>query len=209
MNSESRRDLEVLEALSAEGRITQRSLASKLGIAVGLSNLYLRRLAKKGYIKFVNVQPNRVVYLLTPRGISEKTRLTYEFMEHSLRVYSQVRAHLTAVLRPHVNERALRVAVFGTGEAAELAYLSLKEVGLEPVAFFGTGEKRTFLGSAVRDIDDCAAVPFDLLVLASLNHSDELIAQLVARGVPEHKLITLRSGRAAGADGPQPAGNFK
>ena len=84
MDVESRRDLQLLEALEQESRITQRSLAIRLGIALGLTNLYLKRLIRKGYVKCVTVAPNRLVYSLTPRGMVRKGRLTYEFMKYSL-----------------------------------------------------------------------------------------------------------------------------
>ena len=89
----------------------------------------------KGYIKCVNVQSNRISYLITPRGIAEKARLTYEFMDYSLHLYKEVRQHLREVLQ-ECAEAERNVAIFGRGEAAELAYLSLKESGLEPVAIF-------------------------------------------------------------------------
>ena len=54
---------------------------------------------RKGYIKCVNVQPNRISYLITPRGIAEKARLTYEFMDYSLHLYREVRQHLREVLQ--------------------------------------------------------------------------------------------------------------
>ena len=60
----------------------------------GLTNIYLKRLVRKGYIKCVNVQSNRITYLITPRGIAEKARLTYEFMDYSLHLYGEVRQHL-------------------------------------------------------------------------------------------------------------------
>ena len=53
----------------------------------------------KGYIKCVNVQPNRISYLITPRGIAEKARLTYEFMDYSLHLYNEVRQHLREALQ--------------------------------------------------------------------------------------------------------------
>jgi len=76
LDLESHRDLRVLEAVAADGRTTQRRLSHQLGIALGLTNLYLKRLARKGFIKCVNVRANRVRYLITPTGIAEKTRLT-------------------------------------------------------------------------------------------------------------------------------------
>ena len=89
MDIEAHRDLKLLEAVEQDSRVTQRSLASKLGIALGLTNIYLRRLVRKGYIKCVNVQSNRITYLITPRGIAEKARLTYEFMDYSLHLYGE------------------------------------------------------------------------------------------------------------------------
>ena len=68
MDVESRRDLQLLEALEQASTITQRTLATRLGIALGLTNLYLKRLIRKGYVKCVTVAPNRLVYSLTPRS---------------------------------------------------------------------------------------------------------------------------------------------
>src|SRR3954465_13543435 len=99
MDIEAHRDLKLLEAVERDWRVTQRSLASTLGIAPGLTNVYLKRLVRKGYIKCVNVQSNRISYLITPRGIAEKARLTYEFMDYSLHLYGEVRKHLRAVIR--------------------------------------------------------------------------------------------------------------
>src|SRR4029079_1730593 len=93
---EDRRNLQALEAIAEDAHITQRSLSSKLGIALGLTNIYLRRLVRKGYVKAVNVQSNRLRYLLTPTGIAEKTRLTYEFMEYSLHLYRNARSNVRA-----------------------------------------------------------------------------------------------------------------
>lgn len=192
MNVEARRDLTVLDAVQQDQRITQRSLSAKLGIALGLTNIYLKRLIRKGYIKCVNVQSNRFLYLITLQGIAEKTRLTYEFMDYSLHLYRDVRQHLSEVLRPCREGGAQRIAVFGTGEAAELAYLSLKEHGLEPVAIFAQESGGTFLAMPVRGIDECSQVVFDRLIVATLDKPDSLVHQLVSAGIPFEKLLTLK-----------------
>jgi hypothetical protein len=51
---------------------------------LGLTNLYLKRLARKGSIKITTIPRNRIRYLLTPQGLTEKSRLTYQYMQHSL-----------------------------------------------------------------------------------------------------------------------------
>ena len=192
MDVEARRELTVLDAVSRDQRITQRHLAAHLGIALGLTNIYLKRLIRKGYIKCVNVQANRLLYLITPQGIAEKSRLTYEFMDYSLHLYREVRQHLTEVLRPCRDGGAQRIAVYGVGEAAELAYLSLKEQGLEPVAIFAAEAGGTFLGIPIHGLDECAHIPFDRLIVATLDKPDALLKQLAQVGIPSAKLLMLK-----------------
>src|SRR5262245_51626548 len=191
MDIEAHRDLKLLEAVEADSRITQRSLASRLGIALGLTNIYLRRLVRKGYIKCVNVQSNRISYLITPRGIAEKARLTYEFMDYSLHLYSEVRQHLRSVLHECAAAHR-RVAIYGRGEAAELAYLSLKEFGMEPVAVFDTDGGADFLGMRVRPLRDHVEIVYDLIIVATLEQSGPQVGALLSDGVPADKLFPLR-----------------
>jgi DNA-binding Lrp family transcriptional regulator len=191
MDIEAHRDLKLLEAVEEDSRVTQRSLATKLGIALGLTNIYLRRLVRKGYIKCVNVQSNRISYLITPRGIAEKARLTYEFMDYSLHLYGEVRQHLRTVLQDCAAANR-RVAIYGRGEAAELAYLSLKECGLEPVAVFDVEGGHDFLGMPVRPVSEHFDVAYDLMIVATLESSGHQVAALVKDGVPTEKLFPLR-----------------
>jgi hypothetical protein len=192
MDVEARRELTVLEAVERDQHITQRNLAATLGIALGLTNIYLKRLMRKGYIKCINIQSNRLLYLITPQGIAEKSRLTYEFMDYSLHLYREVRQHLTEVLRPCRDKGSKRIAIHGTGEAAELAYLSLKEQGLEPVAIFAAESGGTFLGIPVRGLDECNDVQFDRLIVATLEKPDALVKHLLRVGIPAAKLLTLK-----------------
>jgi hypothetical protein len=103
-----------------------------------------------------------------------------------------VRQHLSEVLRPCQDDGAQRIAVFGTGEAAELAYLSLREQGLEPVAIFAAEAGGTFLGMPIRGLSECATVAFDRLIVATLDKPDPWVTQLVNAGIPSEKLLTLK-----------------
>jgi DNA-binding Lrp family transcriptional regulator len=194
MDIEAHRDLKLLEAVERNSRVTQRNLATTLGIALGLTNVYLKRLVRKGYIKCVNVQSNRISYLITPRGIAEKARLTYEFMDYSLHLYGEVRQHLRIVLQ-ECAAAGRRVAICGRGEAAELAYLSLREFGLEPVAIFDDDNGLEFLGMPVRPIAEHHDVAYDLMIVASLDRSGNQVAALIRSGVTTDKLFPLRKDR--------------
>jgi DNA-binding MarR family transcriptional regulator len=204
MDTEARRQLMLLEAVEEDSRVTQRGLATKLGIALGLTNIYLKRLVRKGYIKCVNVQSNRLTYLITPRGIAEKARLTYEFIDYSLHLYGEVRQHLRQMLH-ECAVSGTRVAIFGRGEAAELAYLSLKEFRLEPVAIFDEEGGDDFLGMPVRPISEHEEVPYDVIVVATLDGSGQQWQNLVRDGVPPDKLFPLRKIPGALRAAPVPA----
>lgn len=192
MDIEARRDLELLEAVEEDPQITQRRLASQLGIALGLTNAYLKRLVHKGYIKCVTIPSNRLVYLMTPSGIARKARLTYEFMQHSLDLYRDARRHLRRALEDSMASGHQRVALYGTGDAAELAYLSLRELGLEPVAVFDGNADQMFLGMPVKSVREHAEVAFDLMIVATLKPPASTVKRLVKYGVPREKLVTLR-----------------
>ncbi len=192
MDIEARRDLELFEAVEGDPQITQRRLASQLGIALGLTNAYVKRLIHKGHIKCVTIPSNRLVYLMTPSGIARKARLTYEFMQHSLDLYRDARQHLREALQERVAGGPRRVALYGTGDAAELAYISLRELGLEPVAVFDGDADQTFLGLPVRSIREHQQVEYDLMIVATLRPPASTVKRLVKYGVPRERLVTLR-----------------
>src|SRR5262249_40458394 len=93
------RDLRLLTAIEEGTPLTQRALAERLCVALAPANPCLKRLARKGYIKVFhfNARPaarKRLRYLLTPKGLAEKSRLTYEHMVYSLHLYRRTRQTL-------------------------------------------------------------------------------------------------------------------
>jgi DNA-binding MarR family transcriptional regulator len=191
------RDLEILTAIAEGHPLTQRDLAERMGVALGLANLYLKRLARKGFIKITDfprkpAARKRLRYLLTPQGISEKTRLTYEHVAYSLSLYRRARQTLRESLSLLPEGGMKRIALYGTGEAAELAYLTLKELGLEPVGVFSRDGADVFLGFPVRQLAEITGEEIDGVVVATFEPPEGPVGELLAIGVPPEKLLTLR-----------------
>ena len=198
MERQVERDLEILTAIEEGEPLTQRALAKRLGVALGLANLYLKRLARKGCIKIVEfprkpAARKRLRYLLTPRGMTEKTRLTYEHMAYSLSLYRRARARLRESLGRLSETGAKRIALYGVGEAAELAYLTLKELGLEPLGVFGPSTDSHFLGFRVRALAELGAEEFDVVIVATFERPEQPLQELGRRGVSGERILTLRS----------------
>tara|TARA_B100000029_G_C17164756_1_gene810983 strand:+ start:397 stop:711 length:315 start_codon:yes stop_codon:yes gene_type:complete len=89
---------EVLRKIKEDDKITQRKLANKLGFSLGKLNYCLKALRNKGYIKITNFKknPNKIkyLYLITPKGVSQKAKLTIMFMRRKMREYDELKKEL-------------------------------------------------------------------------------------------------------------------
>ena len=92
MDDESRRTLHILDEVAKDHRISQRALSERLGVALGLTNIYLKRLINKGFIKVKGIPGKRYFYYVTPRGFAEKSALSLSYMQFSWRYYQEIRA---------------------------------------------------------------------------------------------------------------------
>ena len=88
----------VLRKIKSKPNSSQRELASELGFSLGKLNYCLRALKVKGLIKIQNFQrdPNklRYVYILTPKGVAAKTKITLNFMKRKMREYDELKAEI-------------------------------------------------------------------------------------------------------------------
>ena len=193
MDLEAQRDLAILSEIEAAPHVTQRSLAGKLGIALGLTNLYLKRLARKGYIKVTTIPRHRVKYLLTPQGFAEKTRLTYEYMQYSFTLFRHSRQFLREQFTALAEAGRKRVVFVGVGEAAELADLTLRELGLDLVAVADdTAAGTRFLDHEVVPLAAIPTLEYDQAVVTSFDRAATLGDRLLGLGVPAQKISAIR-----------------
>ena len=191
MDLQGQRDLLLLSELDRDGGATQRTLATKLGVALGLTNLYLKRLARKGYIKVTTIPRNRIRYLLTPQGFAEKSRLTYLYMQYSLSYYRDMRARLKEMMSRLDGSHGQRVVIYGTTELAELAYLSLREMNIDCVGFIDGSSRESFLSCPVSSPDKVSRWQFDWVLITDLEHASACEEQLVQSGVLRDKVLNL------------------
>lgn len=195
MRDDTARDLTILSAIADNDRLTQRHLARELGVTVSLANLYVRRLTLKGFIRVINIRANRLRYLLTPKGIAEKSRLTYTYMCRTFERYREARQSLQAALHPLTEDGHKRIAFYGTGEAAEVAYLCLKEVGLDLAAVFESEDGEKFLGLPIQRLEELSPNEFDQVVVTSFisqEVTEAKVQELLRLGVPRDQIVTLQ-----------------
>lgn len=88
----------ILKAIEENPSMSQRELASHLGVSLGKANYCLKELIKKGLVKVGNFTSNTkkrtYVYLLTPKGVSEKTIVTMRFLQRKMHEYELIKAEI-------------------------------------------------------------------------------------------------------------------
>lgn len=100
--------LELMRALDARGRLSQRQLASSLGISLGKLNFCVRALIEKGFVKAENYRNSgnklAYLYLLTPSGIAAKAELTRSFLDRKIREYDDLRREIEQLKKESSDE---------------------------------------------------------------------------------------------------------
>ena len=90
--------LNIIRKISKDSNISQREISTELGISLGKVNYCLRALKEKGFIKIKNFRKSKnkmkYFYVLTPKGISEKTKITIRFMKQKMREYDELKKEI-------------------------------------------------------------------------------------------------------------------
>lgn len=199
-----------MEEVSHRPDVSQRQLADRLGVALGATNVLIRRLADQGYIRASKVGWRRWSYAITARGVSHKALLAQGVVEQFLSRYRSFRSIVQAELKQAGLTPRSRVAVVGSEEMSEFVYLALTDMGVESVCFYSIpvtangpeadiGSRRELLGRSVRSPDAIGdavgAGEHDVVVVATAGNPAALVAGLITNGVAQERLVNLSGGR--------------
>ena len=187
----SYRELRLMEEMQSTPEVSQRHLAYRLGIALGVANLLLRNLGKKGYISATRLGWKRWVYVITPAGFARKVQLTLAYVNRFMDHYQRVRAMLRQELGALTLNVESRIAIYGTTELTELVYLALRDMGITEIDVFDRESRRVFLGTPVKGLESMDAKDHDRVIVAFSNDVDSRCDELYASGVLASQVVTL------------------
>jgi DNA-binding MarR family transcriptional regulator len=97
-NPESTREMILLEQIENDPNITQATLATQLGVAVGTVNWHIKRMITKGYVKVKRAERRKLRYIITPEGITFRAHLTIDYIEQSFLLYRNIRKRVRELL---------------------------------------------------------------------------------------------------------------
>lgn len=195
----------ILSAIESGRARSQRALSRELGIALGLTNLLMRRLISRGFVQASAERPNRTVYCITPAGLAEKNRMNHAWLDTTLRFYTETRERIRGSLQAlseqldheaDATTAGKDIVFYGAGEVAEIAYVGLQATDLTLLGvvddvvrapFFGT----PVLGPEALDGHLYAGRTFRRIAIMSLRKTDQIAARIRARGVPSRLWFRL------------------
>ena len=130
INNQNKNDFEILRFIAKNPNISQRKLSKELGFSLGKLNYCLKMLQKKGLIKIQNFKKNKnklkYLYILTPLGISKKTKLTISFIKNKISEYDKLIKEEASILENN-NKLKEQVKEFGIGHNSSILNPQIEE----------------------------------------------------------------------------------
>ena len=151
----TKKHLDTLLEIKDNPSLSQRSLAHKLNISLGLTNAILQNLIHRGWVKAQKMTGRKILYLITPQGIARATNLIYDRFRETQNYYQYTKELLTSYLTDIYNQGKRRAVIYGTGQLAEITYLSLLDSPLKLQSILtNDSSKKKFLGHEVLTLSD-------------------------------------------------------
>ena len=147
--------LETLLEINDNPSVSQRSLSRKLNISLGLTNAIIKNLIYRGWIKAKKDTGRKLLYLITPQGMANVSRLMYTRFQETLHYYHYTKDLLTAYLMKLYQQGEKTVNIYGTGQLAEITYYAGVSTPLKLNAIITDDpSKKIFLGHEVFSLSD-------------------------------------------------------
>jgi DNA-binding MarR family transcriptional regulator len=135
------RELNLLQELEKNPVISQRELSNRFGIALGVTNACIKRMVLRGWVRISGLNQRRIEYYLTPKGFTEKAKLTVDLISWTVRHYANLKDLIGSKLLEMQGEGVERVVFYGVCDEMEIAYITLQGVNLKLVGIVEDDDK--------------------------------------------------------------------
>jgi len=174
--------LDTLLEIKDNPSLSQRSLAHKLNISLGLTNAILQNLIHRGWVKAQKMTGRKIFYLITPKGMVQATNFIYDRIRETQHYYQYAKDLLTTYFTNLYDKGVRRAVIYGTGQLAEIAYLSLLDSPLKMHSILtDDSSKKKFLGHEVLILPDFSqkiseiSNPENLIILSTVSQEENKI----------------------------------
>jgi DNA-binding MarR family transcriptional regulator len=121
------REFELINIIGGELGANQRDLSRQMELSLGMTNMLIRRMLSKGYIRIKQLNKNKVEYLLTPKGFAEKMQKSVNYTMKTINSIGLIKRRLSEVLSAAWQEGHRKFYILGDSDLAGLIEIVLKE----------------------------------------------------------------------------------
>jgi len=179
-------ELNALLELKENPSLSQRLLSRKLNISLGLTNSILQNLIYRGWIKVQKMTGRKILYLITPEGMANVSRLMYTRFQETLHYYHYTKDLLTAYLMKLYQQGEKAINIYGTGQLAEITYYAEIDTPLKLNAIItDDSSKEKFLGQQTISIEDFLSqyskhnnISNQKIIILSTNNPEKLTKEI-------------------------------
>lgn len=126
----SEKELKIIEEIARNKGITQRELSRKAGVSLGMVNMSLKKLIRRGYIKVKGMNKRSLEYVLTPKGFTEKAKKSYHYFRNTLSSLRKMKARVQSIILEEYVKGGREFVILGEGELADIVELSIKGLSM-------------------------------------------------------------------------------
>ena len=123
------REFELINIVGGQLAANQRDLSRRLNLSLGMTNMLLRRLVTKGYIRIKQLDRRKVEYILTPKGFTEKMRKSVQYTVKTINSIGLIKKSLSDILQQLYTEGERKFYVLGESDLSALIEIVLRERG--------------------------------------------------------------------------------
>lgn len=170
------KEFKIINEIDRDLNITQRGISKNSGMSLGMTNIILKKLINKGYVKVKQLNKKKVQYFLTPKGFTEKARKSYCYTLKTMEILKTMKLKIQAIVLKEYKKGQRKFVIWGKGELADLVEISLRDL-----------EKQDLIYKKINKDDK-----------VSLEYKDAIILFTKASGFRDNKsidIVSVLSGR--------------
>ena len=128
-------EFKIIDEIGKDLNTTQRKISHQIGLSRGMTNLIIKKLIAKGYVKVKGLNRRNVQYILTPRGFAEKVRKTHRYLLRSIDTLKAVKDKIQDTVLEYYKKGEKNFIILGKGELADIVEISLRDMGKKDLQY--------------------------------------------------------------------------
>ena len=129
------KEFRVINEINRDLNITQREISQKSGMSLGMTNIILKRLINKGYIKVKQLNKKKAQYLLTSKGFTEKAKKSYNYTLKTINALKTMKIKIQDFIFNEYQNGQRKFVIYGNTELTDLVEISIHALGKEDIVY--------------------------------------------------------------------------